>query len=121
MGIALLLFILFYFEGACLAGMLCKISNENPEEKKYKFISFKFAIIIAGFKSNQCQHSVFYDLNKKINIPSCHIIGKEDKVIPCEMASKLVEYFKSPKVTNLFLRNLVFTNIKSFLYKYENK
>ena len=77
---------------------MCKISNESTEEKKHQCINFKFAIIVAGFKSNQSQHSIFYDLNKKINKPTCHIIGKEDKVIPCEMASKLLEYFESPNV-----------------------
>lgn len=84
-----------------MAGILCKISEENQEKNKYKYIDFKFAIIIAGFKSNQSQHSFFYDTTEKTCKPTLHIIGKEDKVIPCDMASKLLEYFESPKVTYL--------------------
>jgi len=68
------------------------------EDQKYKFINFKFAIIIAGFKSNQMNHNIYYDLNNKIKLSSLHLIGKEDKVIPEEMATKLTHYFESPQV-----------------------
>ena len=79
--------------------MLCQIANNVvPEDKKYKFINFKFAIIIAGFKSNQLQHDIYYNLENKIQMPTFHMIGKEDKVISSDMASKLTEYFHSPRI-----------------------
>lgn len=43
-------------------------------------IKFDFAIIISGFKSLCAPHAIYYD--GKINIPSLHIYGKTDKVIP---------------------------------------
>lgn len=43
-------------------------------------IKFDFAIIISGFKSLCTSHAVYY--NGKINIPSLHIYGKTDQIIP---------------------------------------
>ena len=43
-------------------------------------IKFDFAIIISGFKSLCTPHAVYY--NGKIIIPSLHIYGKTDQVIP---------------------------------------
>jgi hypothetical protein len=85
-----------FSQGACLTSILSRISFENDE--KYKFIRFKFAILVAGFKSGQTQHDLFYNLEKKVDLPTLHLIGTGDKVIPSEMALKLTEYFVNPRV-----------------------
>jgi hypothetical protein len=85
-----------FSQGACLGSILSQISSTNNE--KYNFIRFKFAILIAGFKSGQLMHDIYYDLDNKINIPSLHLIGTGDKVIPSDMALKLTNYFVDPKV-----------------------
>ena len=93
--------ILAFSQGACLASILCRISQQNSssqESVKFKFIKFKFAIIVAGFKSGQVQHEIYYDKYKKIDLPSLHVIGKADKVIPFEMSMALTEYFTNPSV-----------------------
>lgn len=41
---------------------------------------FKFAVLFAGFKSKSLDHDDFFSL--KINIPSLHVFGETDKVIP---------------------------------------
>lgn len=43
-------------------------------------IKFDFAIIISGFKSLCTPHAIYYD--EKISIPSLHIYGETDQVIP---------------------------------------
>lgn len=85
-----------FSQGASLGSILCHISYTNNE--KYKFIRFQFSILVAGFKSGQTQHDIYYDMNNKINIPSLHLIGKSDKVIPSEMGLKLTNYFVNPKI-----------------------
>lgn len=50
-------------------------------------IKFDFAIIISGFKSLCAPHAIYYD--GKIDIPSLHIYGKIDKVIP---TGKIVDF-----------------------------
>ena len=91
--------------------MLCRISSD--ENSKYKNIKFKFGIIIAGFRSNQSQHDIYYDLNNKIQKPTIHIFGKEDKVIPFDMAAKLTDYFDSPKVFHHDAGHLIPVNAES--------
>ncbi len=90
--------ILGFSQGGCLASILCAIANNDIESEKTKYIKFKFGIIIAGFKSRQSQHDIFYDLNKKIDLPTLHVFGDGDKVIPSEMASDLCNYFLNPKI-----------------------
>jgi len=84
-----------FSQGGCLSSILCKIAMD--QNNKYEFIRFKFAIIVAGFKSNQMQHKIFYDLNNKINLPTMHLIGNGDKVIPQDLSTNLTSYFLDPK------------------------
>jgi pimeloyl-ACP methyl ester carboxylesterase len=84
-----------------LGGILCSINSTNSQN--FKNIRFKFAILICGFKSNQSQHDHFYKNSEtgedlKIQTPSLHIIGEEDKVIPKEAALNLTNYFVEPIV-----------------------
>ncbi len=85
-----------FSQGASFGSILCRLSFTNSE--KYNFIRFKFAILVAGFKSGQIQHDIYYDLDNKINIPSLHLIGTSDKVISSEMSLKLTDYFSNAKV-----------------------
>jgi predicted esterase len=85
-----------FSQGACLAAILCSIAFDNTSV--YKSIKFKFAIIIAGFKSGQSQHEMYYNSASKLNIPTLHVLGTEDKVIPYDMSLKLSDYFLEPKV-----------------------
>ena len=41
---------------------------------------FRFAILVAGFKSNSLQHSSVY--SECITIPTLHVFGDTDQVIP---------------------------------------
>ncbi len=78
-----------FSQGACLASILSKICADNlasEESSQYKFIRFNFAIIVAGYRSRQSQHALFYDLEKRISIPTFQIYGNGDKV-------KIFDYF----------------------------
>ena len=47
---------------------------------------FRFAILVAGFKSNSSQHDDIY--TKQITIPTLHVFGDTDQVISkgeCQM------------------------------------
>lgn len=57
-------------------------------------VKFDFAIIISGFKSLCTLHKIYYD--EKIIIPSLHIYGETDQVIPT--GESLILYLQ-----NLFL------------------
>lgn len=59
-------------------------------------INPKFIILVSGFKSVSSDHDSFYI--EKINIPSLHISGTTDKVIPHEMHLMLEDCFVDPVV-----------------------
>lgn len=43
-------------------------------------IKFDFAILVASFKSNSQQHQYLYET--KVTIPTLHVFGETDGVIP---------------------------------------
>lgn len=51
-------------------------------------IEFKFAIMISGFKSLCAPHAKYYD--EKIDVPSLHIYGENDQIIPTGMKLQLL-------------------------------
>lgn len=92
--------ILGFSQGGCLAGILCSIAEQNKKnegQSKYGSIKFKYCLIVAGFVSQQVNHATYYNMEKPIELPTLHIYGKADKVIPYEMPIKLTGYFKEPK------------------------
>ena len=87
--------------GGIFSSMLAKIALENsntPSISEYKAIRFNFVIIAAASKSVESFHEQFYDLSKKISMPSLHIIGKADKLVAEEKALQLADYFDEPQV-----------------------
>lgn len=93
-----------FSQGACFAAMLCKLASDQEFDsnvrQKYDSIRFKFAVLVAGFKSGQSQHEMFFDklVDKRCKMPTMHVIGEVDKVISCEMSTSLLEYFENPTV-----------------------
>jgi hypothetical protein len=43
-------------------------------------INFKFAIMVAGFRSRSTQHDMFYE--NRIKCSTLHVYGETDQVIP---------------------------------------
>ncbi|CAF0783637.1 unnamed protein product [Didymodactylos carnosus] len=81
--------ILGFSQGASFVTLLLLSLNSNSQ------LSFRFVMLIASFKSGQTQHKDYY--KNQINIPSLHIIGKNDQVIPFKMSEDLAnDCFKEP-------------------------
>ncbi|CAK9820813.1 Esterase AGAP003155 [Anthophora plagiata] len=78
--------VLGFSQGAAFVTLLCSMQQKNLLQ-----IKFDFAIIISGFKSMCAPHAIYYD--EKISIPSLHIYGKTDQIIPIEMTEELSEMF----------------------------
>ncbi|XP_076766412.1 esterase OVCA2 [Xylocopa sonorina] len=78
--------ILGFSQGAAFATILCFMQQRNLLQ-----IKFDFAIIISGFKSLCKPHEIYYD--GRISIPSLHVYGRTDQVIPTEMAKEISEMF----------------------------
>lgn len=59
-------------------------------------INPRFALISSGFPSQSLAHKNLYE--QKISIPSLHVYGLSDEIIPGELSQKLSESFENPIV-----------------------
>ena len=67
------------------------------KQKELK-LDFKFAILIAPFKSRITKHRDWYNICEPISIPTLHVIGDSDKVIEREMSDEILGLFKDPEI-----------------------
>merc|ERR1712131_383758 len=75
--------VLGFSQGAALVAMLCSLQEQNPEPE----LRFRFAILVAGFRSLCSEHQRFYDFpGGPTSMPSLHVFGLEDRVIPDPMS-----------------------------------
>ncbi len=85
--------ILGFSQGAAFASILCALKS-NPQY--YTKLDFKFAIIVAGFKSLLRVHRKMYE--EPIDCPTFHTVGESDAVIPSQSSEDLQSSFISPVV-----------------------
>nr|XP_046267541.1 esterase OVCA2 isoform X2 [Scatophagus argus] len=84
--------ILGFSQGAAFVAMLCSLQERKLEPE----FSFRFAILVAGFRSACTEHEIFYHV--PLQIPSLHVFGFEDKVIPDNMSKELLPSFHDPQI-----------------------
>ncbi|KAL1491617.1 hypothetical protein ABEB36_012188 [Hypothenemus hampei] len=84
--------ILGFSQGACFLGLLCDLQQRGLT----KHIKFNFAIMASGFKSQSLPHMKYY--LEPITLPSLHIFGENDQIIPTEMSEVLSISFEEPTV-----------------------
>ncbi|TRY91642.1 hypothetical protein DNTS_022912 [Danionella cerebrum] len=85
--------ILGFSQGAALVAMLCALQDQHLEPD----LNFRFAILVAGFRSACSLHQHFYE-GPAITIPSLHVIGQDDRVIPEQMSRNLLPGFDGAQV-----------------------
>ena len=84
--------ILAFSQGASFLSIICSLKEMNDA----RFQNFRFAMFVAGFKSRQSSHKVYYE--QLVQLPTFHIIGETDAVIPREMSDDLLQHYSSPVV-----------------------
>lgn len=84
--------ILGFSQGAAFVAMLCSLQEQKVEPE----FNFHFAILVAGFRSACKEHQNFY--SAPLQMPSLHVFGLEDKVIPDSMSRELLLSFQDPQV-----------------------
>lgn len=84
--------ILGFSQGAAFVTMLCSLQEQKLEPD----FNFRFAILIAGFNSACKEHEVFY--RTPLQIPSLHVFGLDDRVIPDSMSREHLPTFQDPVV-----------------------
>uniref|UniRef100_A0A8D0L5K3 Esterase OVCA2 n=1 Tax=Sphenodon punctatus TaxID=8508 RepID=A0A8D0L5K3_SPHPU len=80
-----------FSQGAALVAMLCTLQQQGDTR-----FPFDFAIIIAGFKSQAAAHGSYYQ--EPIVVPTLHVLGETDRVIPAQMSRELASHFADPTI-----------------------
>ncbi|KAH8383047.1 hypothetical protein KR009_006510 [Drosophila setifemur] len=80
--------LLGFSQGACFVGLICGLAK-----KKLTSIRPEFAVLSSGFLSGSLVHMSAYE--ETVSIPTLHIYGLTDEIIPKEMSQSLAAQFKN--------------------------
>ena len=81
-----------FSQGAALAGMLAAVREAESAP-----LSFDLAIMVGGFTSPLPQHAHLFE--RKLTVPSLHVMGHSDGIVPMRDSLLLAERFSDPIVT----------------------
>lgn len=83
--------LLGFSQGACLVSLLSAMCETGQTSFRPRFV-----VLVSGFKSRCKAHEILYP--ERINVPSLHVIGETDAVIPSEWSEALTQTFVNPTV-----------------------
>jgi len=82
-----------FSQGAALTGLLAAL-RESPRAPRG--LAFGFAIMVGGFTSFLPQHAALFP--RPLTIPSVHVIGRGDGIVPRSDSLKLASRFTDPLI-----------------------
>lgn len=104
--------LLGFSQGASFAALLCSLSARGSKfQSKYEKNHFilvlvypfavssvkpRFVILASGFRSGSLAHKNYYE--DTLLIPSLHIMGTSDEIIPIDMSQSLASIFEEPEL-----------------------
>lgn len=80
-----------FSQGAALAGMLSAVREDEPAA-----LPFDLAIMVGGFPSTLPQHA--HLSRRKLGVPSLHVTGRSDGIVPMRDSLLLAERFADPVI-----------------------
>ncbi len=81
-----------FSQGAALAGLLPGMRAEHGP------VAFDFAVMVGGFRSEMPAHQNLYAKEEEYALPSLHIMGTSDVIVPAADSRVLAGQFASPIV-----------------------
>ena len=80
-----------FSQGAALASLLVGMRATDG-------LTFEFAMLVGGFRSDSPAHAHLYARTEAYTLPSLHIIGRADTVVPSRDSRVLADQFAAPVV-----------------------
>jgi predicted esterase len=80
-----------FSQGAALTGLLAALRDSRPAS-----VEFEFAIMVGGFTSFEPQHAGLF--RHKLTVPSVHVTGRADRIVPTRDSLLLADRFADPLV-----------------------
>lgn len=89
--------VLGFSQGAALAALLVALCALDPDGAG-RHARFGFAILVGGFQSKDARHAPLYDVPGGIAVPSLHLIGRADTIVPGRASHALAARFAAPVI-----------------------
>jgi pimeloyl-ACP methyl ester carboxylesterase len=87
-----------FSQGAALVGLLPGMRAPDGRPTEATPLSFDFAIAVGGFRSRAPEHEPLFAARAGYQLPSLHIMGTSDRIVPAADSRVLAERFTSPVV-----------------------
>jgi len=87
-----------FSQGAALTSLLVGMRAVDGHVSERRPLSFDFAMMVGGFRSDSPAHAYLYAATESYELPSLHIYGRSDQVVPIEDSRILAAQFASPVV-----------------------
>jgi predicted esterase len=87
-----------FSQGAALAGLLVGLRAPDGVPTPEQPLTFDFAITVSGFVSNDPTHAPLYAHKGSYALPSLHIIGRSDGIVPASDSRDLAARFGAPTI-----------------------
>jgi pimeloyl-ACP methyl ester carboxylesterase len=85
-----------FSQGAALVGLMAGMRAPHGRATEATPLSFDFAIMVGGFRSQAQEHNQLYTARAGYQLPSLHIMGTSDRIVPAADSRVLAEQFTSP-------------------------
>lgn len=87
-----------FSQGASLTSLLVGLRSPNGSPTEAKPLVFDFAVIVGGFLSADPALALHYADRRCYDLPSAHIIGLRDGIVPAPLSHALAATFKEPLI-----------------------
>ncbi len=87
-----------FSQGAALTSLLVGLRSPDGRVSANTPLAFDFAVMVGGFRSDSADHDHLYAATESYTLPSLHIIGKADRIVPAQDSRILAAQFTSPTV-----------------------
>lgn len=87
-----------FSQGAALAALLVSLRAPNGKTTASKPLSFYFAIVVSGFLAADAVLAKGYESKDSYDLPSVHIIGRSDSIVPSEYSHRVASRFNAPLI-----------------------
>src|SRR5678815_3082778 len=85
-----------FSQGAALTGLLVGLRAPPGTATADHPLRFDFAIMIGGFPSNDPDLAKLYAQRDSYALPSLHVFGRADRIVPSDDSRALAARFASP-------------------------
>lgn len=85
-----------FSQGAALASLLVGMRDPHGRVDERPPVAFEFAMMVGGFRSDSSKHAGLYAATERYRLPSLHIMGRSDTIVPIGDSRVLAEQFSSP-------------------------